>query len=373
MNIGFDAKRAFRNFTGLGNYSRSTIGILSEYFPNNRYLLYTPPYKPHREHTFAERDNIEIIQPTGIYKHVPSIWRSMGIAAEAKRSGVELFHGLSGELPMGLKKQGIRSVVTIHDLIFLRYPEFYKPIDRWIYSKKFRCACRHADLVIAISKQTKQDLIDFFGVKEGKIRLVYQGCDPRFYKQCTEEEKKQVAAKYRLPEKYILYVGTVEERKNLNTIVRALPAICSEYKLVAFGKHTHYAEQVRREVERLKLQDRVMLIDKSDFLDFPAIYQQAQVFVLPSVFEGFGIPVLEALNSRIPVITSNTSSLPEAGGPHSLYIDPTSSRQLEEALFRVLSNSELRSSMIVNGCKYALKFREQKLANDLWSVYQELV
>lgn len=373
MIIGYDAKRAFKNFTGLGNYSRSTISILAEYYPDNQYILYTPPYKDHPEHAFAQRNNISIVQPKGLYKNFSSFWRSFGISTYAKQDNVQLFHGLSGELPTGLAKRGIRSIVTIHDLIFLRYPEFYKRIDRNIYKKKFYAACKNSDLIIAISKQTKDDIVNFFGIKEDKIRLVYQGCDPQFYNTCSEEQKQAVIQKYDLPQKYILYVGTIEDRKNLNTIVRALASMPKDIQLVALGKATPYMEKVNAEIDRLKLNDRVKIIHKSSYRDLPAIYQLAKVFVLPSVFEGFGIPVLEALNSKIPVITSNVSSLPEAGGPHSLYINPTDDKELEKTLFHLFAHPELRESMVANGYKYAQNFREEKLANDLWSVYQELL
>ena len=373
MIIGFDAKRAFSNFTGLGNYGRSTINILSEVYPNSRYILYTPPYLPHPEHRFANRKNIQIVQPQGVYKHFPSIWRSVGIVRDAKQDNVQIFHGLSGELPTGLNKHNIRSVVTIHDLIFLRYPQFYKPIDSWIYTKKFKSACINADLIIAISKQTKQDIIDFFGISEDKIRLVYQGCDPQFYETCSYEQKQAVATKYQLPPNYILYVGTIEERKNLNTAVRALALLPDKYNIVAVGKPTDYMQQVNSEINRLGLSSRVRFIHKVDFRDLPAIYQQAEVFVLPSVFEGFGIPILEALNSKIPVITSNVSSLPEAGGEHSMYINPVDDIELGQTLLRLFADSNLRNSMIANGYQHAMSFREPKIAVALWSVYNELV
>ena len=373
MIIGFDAKRAFCNFTGLGNYSRSTVSLLSELYPDNKYILYTPPYTQHPEHRFAEKENIQIVEPQGLYKHFSSVWRSFGITPCAKKDKVQLFHGLSGELPAGLAKHNIRSIVTIHDLIFLRYPQFYNPIDRLIYTKKFKSACINTDLIIAISKQTKQDIIDFFGISEDKIRLVYQGCNPQFYTECSNELKQAVEAKYHLPTNYILYVGTIEHRKNLNTILGALASLPDKYSIVAVGKPTDYMKDVNVEINRLGLNSRVHFIHSVDFRDLPAIYQLAEVFVLPSVFEGFGIPVLEALNSKIPVITSNTSSLQESGGAHSLYINPVDSRELEQALLRLFADSKLRNSMIENGYKYALNFREQKIASDLWAVYNELL
>jgi len=373
MIIGFEAKRAFFNFTGLGNYSRSIISLLSKFYPDSKYMLYTPSYLQHSEHLFTNTENIQIVQPQGLHKRFSSFWRSFCIANYANRDKVQLFHGLSGELPTRLSKYKIRSVVTIHDLIFLRYSKFYNLTDRIIYTKKYKFACINADLIIAISKQTQQDIIDYWNIPKDKIRLVYQDCHPQFYTEYSYAQKQIIAAKYNLPPNYILYVGTIEQRKNLNTIVKALASLPDKYNLVAIGKFTSYMQEVSNEVSRLGLSNRVYFIHNSNFRDIPAIYQQAEVFVFPSMFEGFGIPVLEALNSKIPVITSNISSLPEVGGPHTIYINPTDSSELVQALLRLFADNKLRDSMIENGYKYALNFREQKIADNLWSVYNELV
>ncbi|MDR0667150.1 MAG: glycosyltransferase family 4 protein [Prevotellaceae bacterium] len=372
MRIGFDAKRAFRNFTGLGNYSRATISILSDFYPANQYFLYTPFYKKHPLLSFAHRPNITVRGPEGFLKRIPSAWRSLGVADDIRFDKIQLFHGLTGELPWGIGSK-TRAVVTIHDLIFLRYPEYYKPFDRWIYTRKYKSACERADLVIAISEQTKLDVMEFFGIDEQKIRLVYQGCEAQFYRTVTEVEKRNVSALYRLPEKYVLYVGTIEERKNLATLVKALSLLPDEVHLVAVGHGMAYCTKVKEEIESRKLSQRVLFLHSVAFNHLPAIYQQAQVFCLPSLFEGFGIPVLEALNSRVPVVTSNISSLPEAGGPSGLYVTPTDETAIASAIRRVLDDDALRRRMIDGGLKHAALFHEQSIAQNMWSVYSELL
>ena len=372
MHIGFDAKRAFKNFTGLGNYSRATIAALAEFYPENDYFLYTPRYREHSLLSFANRENMKICSPEGWTKNFSSLWRSYGVNSSIARDKIQLYHGLVGELPIGLRSN-VRSVVTIHDLIFLRYPEYYKFIDRKIYTRKYKSACCRADLIVAISEQTKRDVIDFYGIDEKKIRLVYQGCDSQFYASVTQSEKQQVCELYHLPQKYVLYVGTIEPRKNLLSLVKALPLLPDDVHLVAIGKPTNYFAKVQETIAKYKLENRVRFLHSAAFKHLPAIYQQAQAFCLPSQFEGFGIPVLEALNSQTPVVTSNVSCLPEAGGPNSLYVNPEDEKEIAAALNRILSDEELRKQMIAGGLEYAKLFREKTIAQNMWSVYKELL
>ena len=372
MYIGFDAKRAFRNFTGLGNYSRSTISILSEFYPDNQYFLYTTFYKKHPLLTFANRPNITVRGPEGMLKRIPSAWRTYGMNADINFDKIELFHGLTAELPVGISSH-IRTVVTIHDLIFLRYPEYYKPIDRWIYTRKYASACRRADRIVAISEQTKRELISFFNVDEKKIRLVYQGCDPQFYRSCTDTEKKNVKALYKLPDDYVLYVGTIESRKNLLTLVKALHFLPKSLKLVVVGSPTSYFHQVQDYIAEHHLESRIVFLHHAVFSHLPAIYQQAQTFCCPSLFEGFGIPVLEALNSRVPVVAANTSSLPEAGGAHSLYVEPLDEQGFAAAILKTIDDRPFRQQMIDGGRDHARQFDEEHIAKNMWNVYRELI
>jgi glycosyltransferase involved in cell wall biosynthesis len=374
MIIGFDAKRAFANHTGLGNYSRYIINNLSDYYPSGQYFLYAPEKRENAAvNRFRDKDNIRFVFPTGLHACFSSLWRTKGITADLVRDRVQLYHGLSNELPVGLQKKGIHSVVTVHDLIFLRYPQFYKAPDRAIYTRKFRYACRHADRIVAVSECTKQDIVSFFGVSPDRISVIYQGCDASFSQAIPGEEIERVSQKYRLPRNFILNVGTVEARKNLMLAVKALPLLDKSVHLVAVGKETPYAEEIRKYAAAHHLESRIHIITGVPLSDLPAIYRSASVFVYPSFFEGFGIPVVEALQSDIPVIAATGSCLKEAGGPGSVYVDPDNEQQLAEAIQKVLSDAGLREKMIAEGKQYATRFHDRLLTDRLMELYQRLV
>ena len=371
MVVGFDAKRAFTNYTGLGNYSRYVIANLSAYFPANKYRLYAPKKTENpRMKTICERDNVSFVFPTGLYSRFSSLWRTVGISKNLLRDGVQLFHGLSGELPTSLQKKDIRSIVTIHDLIFLRYSQFYKPIDRIIYTRKFKYACRHADRIVAVSECTKREIVSCFDIDPDKITVIYQGCDAMFGKKISLEEKQQVRRKYHLPDTFILNVGTIESRKNLLLAVKSLSHLDDSIHLVAVGKQTNYASEVKQYAVKYGLEHRLLFLEVP-FSNLPALYQLAAAFVYPSFFEGFGIPIIEAMHSGTPVIAATGSCLEEAGGPHSIYVDPNNEKQLADSIMRVLSDRELHEKMVAEGLKYVTRFDDRLLAEQMIQLYIE--
>jgi glycosyltransferase involved in cell wall biosynthesis len=261
--------------------------------------------------------------------------------------------------------------VTIHDLIFLRYPHLYKRIDRAFYKNKFLASTRMADKIIAISKQTRSDLITFFHTDPDKIEVIYQGCNPAFYEKASEQKKKQVRETYNLPQNYILYVGTIEERKNLLQLIKARHENSIDIPLVVIGKSTPYAKKIMEYIVEKHIPD-VYFLEQVIHSDLPPIYQLSSVFVYPSSFEGFGIPVLEALNSGIPVIAATGSCLEETGGNHSIYVNPENSKEIGNALTKVLSSNELRESMVTEGYKYAMNFRQENTLGKLMELYEKL-
>jgi glycosyltransferase involved in cell wall biosynthesis len=372
LRIGFDAKRAFLNNTGLGNYSRSVIESLSFYFPENKYLLYTTEVKENnRTKGLLHKENISICTPK--FPFLKSWWRSRFVVKKLVADAVNIYHGLSHELPIGIQKTGIKTVVTIHDLIFLRYPQYYKPADRKIYELKCRNACKYADRIIAISEQTKRDIIHFFGTDASKIEVVYQSCDASFSEKRNEANLSDIKTRYQLPENFILNVGTIEERKNALLIAKSLKYIAAETKLVLIGKETKYATQIKSFLKQEGLEHRVIFLQNIDFRDLPAIYQLAKVFVYPSEFEGFGIPILEALYSGTPVIAATGSCLEEAGGPDSIYISPEDDTTLAKAIDTVLNNAALQTKMAEEGRKYASNFTEEVHARNIMRVYKSLI
>ena len=277
MRIGFDGKRAVENKTGLGNYSRFIIDILSRLHKENQYTIYAPKPKENKPlDRILSRENIQIIYPAShFWKRLCSLWRIWGINKQIKEEQLSLFHGLSNELPLSIKKSKTRSIVTIHDLIFIRYPQFYKWIDRRIYIYKFKKACQNSDRIIAISEMTKRDIITFFGIDAHKIDVVYQSCHPIFKQPASSTQKKEIRQKYQLPDKYILNVGSIESRKNLLLVVKALHYIPEDISLVAIGKRTTYTNEVEEYINKHQLNHRVHILHNIPFQELPVFYQLA--------------------------------------------------------------------------------------------------
>lgn len=380
MKIGFEAKRAFTNGTGLGHYSRTLISSLATYFSENDYYLFTP--KQTNMFQVKQMQNVHTIVPSSFPSTVlKSAWRSSWVKKDLKKWGIDVFHGLSHEIPINIQKIGIKSVVTIHDLIFERHPEQYNPLDVKIYRKKFKYACQNADRIIAISQQTKDDIIRFYKIDESKIDICYQSCNPAFGKEVNLEEKQRVKDYYQLPEQYFLYVGSIIERKNLLMICKGLNLVKNKINipLVVIGGGSKYKQEVVDFIQQNNLQQQVIFLsDKfsnasfKNAVDFPAIYQQALCMIYPSVFEGFGIPVLEALWSKIPVITSNVSCMPETGGDAALYLNPYSEQEMADALIQMATNVSLKNEMILKGIAHAQNFTQYKCAEAVMSVYKKM-
>lgn len=373
MRIGFDAKKIVSNLTGIGNYSRNIINGLSAY-PGNRYVLFAP----HKGTDQCVRDlkesaSVSFVYPSAHSSFGQEWWRCRGIIEEIVRQQIDIFHGLSNELPMGLHKTRCKSVVTIHDLIFLRHPEYYSLIMRQILKAKTYYACRHADKIIAISRQTKQDIMNFYHIPESKIEIVYQGCNPAFHHKVSEDALTAVRKSYQLPSRYILCVGTIEPRKNQLTLVRILPKLREDIHLVLIGKATPYQHAIEEEACKSGMRNRVQIFNRMPNCDLPAIYQGSTVFASLSFFEGFGIPVLEAITSGVPVIAATGSCLEEAGGPDSIYCDPTNLAQIADRINELLACPERRAHMIQAGLKYASRFSESAVTGQLLSVYRQLL
>ena len=239
MKIGFDAKRAFHNFRGLGNYSRDLIRILQEK-TDVELVLFNPQKRKFLGVKITEKTT-EINPKCLFWRKLKSLWRLFRITKLAKRQQLDIYHGLSGEIPVGIYKH-IPTVVTIHDLIFLRFPQWYTAFDRKMHTLKFRYAAEKAQHIIAISEQTKRDIVDYFHIDPNKISVVYQGCHAAFKQTYTEEEKAKVREKYALPDRFVLNVGAIEERKNALEIVKALNG--TDLPLIMVGKKTAYYEKI---------------------------------------------------------------------------------------------------------------------------------
>ena len=372
VKIGFDGKRAANNLSGLGNYSRSLIEHLANQFPENEYYVYTTKVNASiLKRPLFSKENVKIELPPK--NSTSPIWRSVGIVLQLVSDKITLFHGLSHEIPFGLKENGIKSIVTIHDLIFLIKPHYYKFFDRIIYKYKSKYACNHADQIIAISEQTKKDIVHFYQINPTKIDVIYQSCDDQFKKLLGENEKEFIRKKHHLPKKYLLNVGTIEVRKNLLQIIKALPFIEQTYSLVVIGKETTYLTLVKKEIKKLSLHKRIIFLHDIPFSDLPAIYQSSSVFIFPSRYEGFGIPIIEALYGNVPIIAATGSCLEEAGGPDSRYISPDDEESLANAVNEVLCDEDLQQKMKRNGMEYVQRFNNDVISKQIMECYLKTI
>ncbi len=382
MRIGFDAKRAAQNRTGLGNYSRFVLRTLQRLGDAPELHLYVP--NPRRAPYLGEvphLSSMHIHGPGGpLWRRLRSLWRVWGVWRDIRRDGIALYHGLSNELPLSIRRAGCRSVVTVHDLIFLHCPEYYHPIDRMIYNYKMRRACREADRVVAVSEFTKRELMAYYGVDGGKIDVVYQGCDPAFAAPIAPAALADVRRRHSLPPRFVLYVGSIERRKNLMLVARAVALMArrgqgagSLVPVVAVGRHTPYEDEIRAYLEGEGIGAAFRFIHGVGFADLPSFYRLATAFVYPSRIEGFGIPLLEAATSGVPAIGCTGSCLEEAGGPGALYVGPDDAEAMARAIVAACTDGALRRRMIAQGRAWAARFSDSRLAADLMAVYRKVL
>lgn len=355
MRIGFDAKRYFNNQSGLGNYSRGIINNLAVLFPQNDYLLF------HKSRVMqALPAHTQLISPGS---KMP-LWRQLGIAAAAQKQRVEVFHGLSNEIPLGLNRKGIKSVVSVHDVIFKKFPSHYPFTDRLIYDYKTRYALRNANRIIAISESVKEDLIHFYKTPEQKIEVVYQFLEPQFYEPALLSTRL-------IEVPYFIYISSFQHRKNHAALLDAFQKISKQIDqhLVLAGMQGQTLAALKKMADEYGLTQRVHF-----FVDVTAetktqLLQHADGFIYPSLDEGFGIPLAEAAMLNVPLAVSNIPVFKELAGNAALYFHPNKSSEIASAMLE-LALPESRKRFFENRHIITQKVDKQKLGNELMRVYK---
>lgn len=374
FTIGMDAKRAVLNDTGLGNYSRYVVGALSAAYPDCSLRLYTPRVVENpRLAPLLLRPNVELVAPAGGgLLSRGALWRSWGMTGQLAADGVALYHGLSNELPLNIGRAGCASVVTIHDVIWRRVPGDYKPADRLLYDWKYGRSARAATRVIAISERTKADIVAEMGVEPEKIDVIYQGVDPIFRTRPDFEARERVRGLYGLPRDFVVQVGRVERRKNQLLTVRAMRALPADVKLVLIGRRRmpDYAAEIDACVSRYGLKDRVVWLDGVEFAHLPAIYAMARAVAYPSTYEGFGLPVAEALSVGTPVVAATGSCLEEAGGDGALYVAPDDADAMADALRSIVEREDVRDRLAKRGAAHVKRFDAEAFARATMACYR---
>lgn len=268
-----------------------------------------------------------------------------------------------------------RTVYTLHDLIFLRYPEYHLPYNRWYLTFTMPRYLHAANVIVTPSEWSKQDAMRYYGLPDSKIKVIYEAPAPTFQPVTHPASLHELRQKYQLPEKFILHVGTIEPRKNLSRLLEAFQPLLGKWpdlKLVLIGKKGWLYQPFFQRLQALGLEEAVIFPGYVDEAELPAFYQLATVFVFPSLYEGFGLGPLEAMACGAPVVSSNSSSLPEVVGQAGLLINPTDTAALSQALDRVLADAELREHLKQQGLIQAQKFSWHKAVAELEKVYHSL-
>lgn len=369
MTIGFDGKRLYDNKTGLGNYSRTLFNRLLQFYPNQEYKIFVhQKYFEDSQYKYPAFVDRTIVSDA----FSADLWRFKGVEDDIAQHGINVYHGLSNEVPE--LPAGIKKVVTIHDVIFHKLPKTFPFIDRQMYAYKTKKACHIADAIIAVSEQTKQDLIELTKTPEEKIHVVYPTWNKEYEHECNYVLKEEYFARYGLPRDFVLYVGAISKRKNFLRLLEALTLPENQDKhLVAVSNGGDEYGVAEEYIYDKQLEGRVFFLKDLPWYELPIIYHMSQGLVYPSLYEGFGLPILEALRCGKPVITSNLSSMPEVGGDACIFIDPTSVEEISAAINFIYYNLELAAEIKEKAMHQIQKFNPQKMTEKMMNVYKGLV
>ncbi|MBR6249518.1 MAG: glycosyltransferase family 4 protein [Muribaculaceae bacterium] len=372
MIIGFDGKMAVSDNKELGNFSRLIIDVLSQYYPKNHYMVYAPQARENRDLTpLLARTSVHLKTP----RHALSttLWRNRGgILNDAEHHHTRLFHGIAGVLPSKMSSYTIPSVVSIFDLTYLHYPKNFNFFDRMRYHAKTRRSCQVAKRVIAVSEYAKRDIVDNYGVSADKVCVAYPGVDERYLREINDKELNDVKRKYGLPEKFIVSAGRIVRHRNALQALQALEQLGDKaIKLVLLGKSTDYYDEVKNYAAQHKMSNQITHISRASAADLPAIYHLALACVMPSRYESFAMPIIEAQCCGTPVVAATGSCMEEVGGDGALYVSPDDVNALADALGRVISDNALRNQLIERGKVNAQRFTRQAMADAIIACYEQ--
>jgi glycosyltransferase involved in cell wall biosynthesis len=383
MRIGINALLAsaapsYRN-AGVSHYILSLLKALCTFDQTNEYLFLLSEQNIARQLAQAHNVSSSVV---GKHTHHPAmrvLWEHLLLARDLRHAGLNLLHAPVNSLPPRLPCPG---VVTIHDLAVLRYPHLFRPARRRYQQYSMRQSARRAALVIAISEHTRQDVIELLRVPDERIRVISPILEERFVPPTSEEAIAQFRQRRGLPAQYILFLATLEPRKNLRRLIEAYALLKREtalpHQLVLAGARGWYYQTLEQQVHAAGLQEQIRFAGFVPEEEKPLWYQAADLFVYPSLYEGFGLPVAEAMACGVPVVTSNVSSLPEVVGDNAVYgpqaaltIPPDDTRALARAMQQGLLDFALRQQLRERGLARVQRFAPARIARQLVQAYQD--
>jgi glycosyltransferase involved in cell wall biosynthesis len=368
FTIGIDASRAARaRRTGTETYALELIKAMAGMASgDHRLRLYTPHPPQHTDWPDSPYIETRVIP-------WPRLWTHLRLAAELRQHPPDVLFVPAHVLPLTCP---VPAVVTVHDLGYRHYPQAHRAFDRWYLDWTTRRHTRVARHIVADSLATQRDLVDFYGADPCDIDVIYLGRDESLVPVTNANVIKQTGAKYNIEEDYLLYLGTLHPRKNLVRLVEAFHQAMTalqndEIKLVIAGKKGWLYDAIFERVRQLHLTSQVTFTGYVEDQDKPALLSGALAYVFPSLYEGFGLPVLEAMACGTPVLTSNISSLPEVAGDAALLVDPHNTAEIAAGLTQLVTNPNLRRQLVEQGYQQLQKFSWQKTATQVWELLEE--
>ena len=368
--IAFDAKRLFNNFTGLGNYSRTLVKNLQHFYPQHEYHLFTPKIRKNDETVYFLDETKFIIHTP---KNFNPLWRTFGMASDVNGLKPDIFHGLSHEIPFGIHHK-TKKIVTFHDLIYEKFPDQFGLWDRTMYRWKYKSSAKRANHIAAISESTKNDLVDMYNISAEKISVIFQSCHDIFQDETTDDEN--VIIELAGINDYYLYVGSLIERKGLLQTIIAFAQLpeTNRKPFVVVGKGSkNYKSKVTDMIRYYSLEEYFYFIDSISNQHLISVYDHCFALIYPSVYEGFGIPVIEALFRHKPVITSDISSLPEAAGPGAILVNPYSPDDISKAMIW-LNEKKVYQDLSAKGHVYVKsRFSSETTTGSMMELYLNIL
>lgn len=362
MRIGITARGLSERSGGAKQYIDSLISSLLEIDRANEYFLfYDSPSHLGRYPSANE-----------IYLRIPSkfLWDHLGVPYLAWKYGVDVLFCPKNVVPNFVR---CKTVVTVLDLTHFKFPQEYKWTDKYYMRLFIPPSLKKADGIIAISENTKRDIVDFFGVDPKTVTAIPLAPDVKYRAISDSMQKESTRKRYGIDHPFIFYPGVLSPRKNIITLVRAFDKIKDKipHKLIFTAGRSWGDSPVYKMIEELGIKDRVITIGHVDASDMPILYSSADLLVYPSLYEGFGLPIIEAMSCGCPVVSSNTTSIPEVAGDAAITVDPADIEGFSDAVLRVLTDRGLRDEMVRKGFIQALKFSWKKTATETLAVFNE--
>lgn len=373
MNIGLTIEHLHGKKTGVGQYGFNIALNLARLDTENRYFLLSPsPLHQADLDKLAEYPNMRIFDHNLLERYIPRdvilipLWLQFLLPFLCRRVGLDVYYHTGSIWPLMPVRFAKRQLVFIHDVIPLMFPECYYKHTVYYYRLSRATNLNSYDKIIVNSNTTKKDLIMHLGVPEERISVTLLGRDERFVKINDVSKNRTVREKYGLPESYLLFTGTLEPRKNITRLLEAYAKGRAQeiLKLVIIGKKGWLYEEIFETVKRLNLEERMMFPGFVDDKDLPCVYSMARVFVYPSLYEGFGLPVLEAMACGAPVITSNVSSMREVTGEAAILVDPQNVEALAESIDKVVFNNATYDRLCRASIARAREFTWERTARE---------